>query len=146
MKLLLMSDGASRGNPGHAGAGAVLRDETGTVVGEVCRYLGVTTNNQAEYQALLLGIAEASRLGGTTLDIALDSELLVRQLNGQYRVRAPHLLPLYESAKCQLAGFAAVRVRHIPRELNTHADLLSNRAIDERFLRRVDPPAPAGGA
>jgi len=126
----LYVDGASRGNPGPAGAGAVLRDPTGHIRDSGSRYLGRTTNNVAEYQALLLGLELARRHGVRSLDIFADSELLVRQLTGRYRVRSPHLRPLYDAVRQTLSGFAAVRLRHLERSLNREADRLANQAID----------------
>ena len=99
----LSCDGASRGNPGPAGAGAVLIDPLGEVAAQLARYLGETTNNVAEYQALILGLQEAVRLGVKKLQVFADSELLVRQLNGQYRVKSPHLLPLWRLAQKRVA-------------------------------------------
>ena len=97
------------------------------------RYLGsYETNNVAEYTALILGLEEAARRDITELDIRLDSKLVVEQVLGRWKVRAPHLAPLRDRARLLLAGFRSVDVRHVPREQNTIADELSNRAIDER--------------
>ncbi|MGD9125218.1 MAG: ribonuclease HI family protein [Desulfarculaceae bacterium] len=133
--LILHADGASRGNPGLAGAGAVLLDQTGRQVGSFKRFLGVATNNEAEYQALLLGLEGARKLGADRLKIRLDSQLLVRQLNGQYRVKSPGLKPLYEKALRLLRDFAEVDIIHVKRNLNTEADALANQAIDEAVAR-----------
>lgn len=132
MKLTVMSDGASRGNPGPAGAGAVLLDDQGRVVREISRYLGPSTNNQAEYSALILALEAALELGADSLDVALDSELVVRQLNGTYRVRHPALVPYHQRVRALLSRFPRVTIRHVPREHNRRADELANRAIDER--------------
>jgi len=131
----LFCDGASRGNPGPAGAGAVLSNPRGEVAAQLARYLGETTNNVAEYQALILGLREAVRLGARKLQVFADSELLVRQLNGQYRVKSPHLLPLWRLAKIELQNFEAYTVSHVPRAENRLADELANQGIDQR------PPA-----
>lgn len=131
MKLSILSDGASRGNPGPAGAGAILRDERGQVVREICQYLGFATNNQAEYAALILALEAAMEMGADTVDVALDSELVVRQLRGVYRVRNPGLAHYYRRAQSLLAQLKAASVRHVPREHNLQADLLANRAIDQ---------------
>ena len=131
--LLLRTDGASRGNPGHAGIGAVL-EESGT--GETLEfgaYIGETTNNVAEYRALLLGLEEAERLAPASLTVLSDSELMVRQLTGAYKVKSPKLRPLYLEACRRLRHFNGVRILHVGREENARADRLANRAIDAHF-------------
>ncbi|MBI2358822.1 MAG: ribonuclease HI family protein [Deltaproteobacteria bacterium] len=125
-----MVDGASRGNPGEAGCGGVICDETGAVREELCRYLGQATNNVAEYEALLMGLEAVRRLGVRRVAIQSDSELLVRQLNGQYRVKDEKLRKLYERAVTLLRRLEAHRIIHVPRENNRLADRLANRAID----------------
>lgn len=132
----LFCDGASRGNPGPAGAGAVLANPRGEVELQLARYLGETTNNVAEYQALILGLQEAVRLGAHKLQVFLDSELLVRQLNGQYRVKAPHLLPLWRQARNELQKFESWVISHVPRAENRLADDLANQGIDQRTPAR----------
>jgi ribonuclease HI len=132
-RLRLYTDGAARGNPGPAGAGAVLMTAHGEIVAELGRYLGSATNNFAEYQGLLIGLRKAAELGAHDLEVFSDSQLLVRQLEGRYRVRHPGLKPLFEEAKLLLRAFPKVHIHHIPRELNTAADEMSNRAIDERL-------------
>jgi len=129
----LFTDGAARGNPGPAGAGAVIVSPEGHVVAKIGKFLGEATNNVAEYTGLILGLRRARAMGIKSLEVLADSELMVRQLAGDYAVKAEHLRPLYEEAKALLAGFADVEVRHIPREENAQADLMSNRAIDERL-------------
>ncbi len=125
-------DGASRGNPGPAGIGAVVEFGDGRPPMELCEYIGETTNNVAEYRALLLAIGEASRLAPEgDLTVYSDSELLVRQLNGRYKVKAEHLRPLYLEALRRLRAFPEVRILHVGREENRKADLLANRAIDQ---------------
>lgn len=127
----LFSDGASRGNPGLAAAGLVLYGgPTGAELFREGRALGILTNNQAEYRALLLGLAAAQRLGVERLEIAMDSELIVRQLEGRYKVKHPQLKPLYEEARLALAGFTGWRVQHVPRAENALADALANAALD----------------
>ncbi|HEY9072986.1 MAG TPA: ribonuclease HI family protein, partial [Desulfobaccales bacterium] len=128
----LFCDGASRGNPGPAGAGAALFNPLGEPAAKLARYLGETTNNVAEYQALILGLKEAARLGAHKLQVLADSELLVRQLNGQYRVKAPHLLPLWRLAKNELQKFETSTISHVPRAENRLADELANQGIDQR--------------
>ncbi len=132
MKLILYTDGGARGNPGPAGAGAHLLDNEGNTVAELTQYLGETTNNQAEYRALLLALKKAQELGATEIEVRADSELMVRQLNGQYKVKNEALIPVYQEAKKYLLGFAKWTIKHIPREQNKQADLLANKAIDER--------------
>lgn len=130
--LTLHADGGSRGNPGPAGAGAVLYDAKGQEVAALSRYLGHATNNEAEYQALLMGLAQAQALGAAELTVKMDSELVVRQLGGQYRVKAPGLKPLYAEAKRLLQGFASVTIQHVRRDFNKRADELANQAMDQR--------------
>jgi ribonuclease HI len=129
----LFTDGAARGNPGPAGAGAVIVSPEGHVVAKVGKFLGDQTNNYAEYKGLILGLQRARAMGIRELDVYSDSELLVRQLNGEYQVKADHLKPLHEEARQLLQGFSAVAVSHIPREENEAADEMSNRAIDQRL-------------
>ncbi len=132
-KLLVYSDGAARGNPGPAGAGAVLTRVDGTVVSKVGKFLGTATNNVAEYTALLLGLEVALRVGAQEVEVVADSELLVRQLNGEYKVKSAGLKPLFAQAQALLAKFERWTARHVPREQNKLADEMSNRAIDERL-------------
>ena len=129
----LYTDGAARGNPGPAGAGAVIVNPDGHVVAKIGKFLGDSTNNVAEYMGLILGLKRAKAMGIKELDVFSDSELLVKQLAGEYSVKADHLRPLHDEAKALLGGFASIEVRHIPREENEQADLMSNRAIDERL-------------
>lgn len=128
----IFTDGAARGNPGLAGAGALLLDEEGQVVARAAEFLGKATNNVAEYQAVILGLGRALELGARRVELMSDSELLVRQLGGRYKVRAPHLLPLFQTAKDLLSRFESHRLLHVPREENAEADRLANLAIDER--------------
>ena len=127
----LNTDGASRGNPGPAGAGAVLMDAEEKPIAKLRRYLGHTTNNQAEYQALLLGLEEALAMGIKNLTVRLDSELIVKQINGAYKVKHPDLKPLYQKAKSLLKQFDHAQVSHVRRHLNSLADQLANEAIDK---------------
>ncbi|MBI5644406.1 MAG: ribonuclease HI family protein [Deltaproteobacteria bacterium] len=129
---ILNVDGASRGNPGLAGAGAVIRDSEGTVLKKLKRFLGVTTNNMAEYKALLMGLESAKDIGATDIEVLADSELMVRQVNGIYKVKSEELRPLYEKAIGLLKGFKSSKVRHIYRQENSIADSLANEAIDGR--------------
>jgi len=127
------SDGAARGNPGPAGAGAVLTDAEGNVIARLGRYLGRQTNNVAEYQGLILGLEHARQLGFREVEVRADSQLLVRQLKGEYAVRHPGLKPLHAEAVRLLRGFDRYDVQHVPREENALADEMSNRAIDEEM-------------
>jgi ribonuclease HI len=129
----LYTDGAARGNPGPAGAGAVLLNADGHVVAKVGKFLGESTNNVAEYMGLILGLKRAKAMGIKELDVFADSELLVKQLSGDYQVKAEHLKPLHDEVQALLKGFSFIQVRHIPREENGQADAMSNRAIDERL-------------
>ncbi|MDI6853618.1 MAG: ribonuclease HI family protein [Deltaproteobacteria bacterium] len=126
----LFCDGASRGNPGPAGAGAVLLDPGGQPQGRAVRFLGKATNSIAEYQALLLGLEMALEKGVRRLQIFSDSQLLVEQLNGGYQVRSPHLKPFWRQAMNLLQNFEAYAISHIDRTMNAEADRLANQAID----------------
>jgi ribonuclease HI len=132
-RLRVFSDGAARGNPGPAGAGAVVLDPKGRVLARVGKFLGKQTNNVAEYEGLLLGLSRAKELGARELDVRADSLLLIRQLEGAYQVKNAALKALHAKAKELLRSFDRVDLRHIPREENTLADEMSNRAIDERM-------------
>ena len=132
---LLMVDGAARGNPGDAGCGAAICDETGAVVKELSRYLGRTTNNVAEYEGLLMGLEELIRLKRKRIVVQSDSQLLVRQLNGEYRVKDEKLKVLYQRALTLLRQFDSCRILHVYREQNKVADRLANRGIDDAIRR-----------
>src|SRR5262245_4085111 len=132
---LLMVDGAARGNPGEAGCGAVICDDGGRVVKELSRYLGRTTNNVAEYEGLLMGLEALIELGRKKIRVQSDSQLLVRQLNGEYRVKDEKLKLLYQRARTLLRQFDCYRILHVYREMNKVADRLANRGIDEASRR-----------
>jgi ribonuclease HI len=128
---ILYCDGASRGNPGPASIGAVLYAPSDREpVAEISEAIGVTTNNVAEYRALEAGLQRASELGVRRLRVRLDSQLLVKQLSGEYRVKSAGLKPLYASVCRLIEGFDAVEVSHVRRESNTVADALANEALD----------------
>ncbi|HEY2554053.1 MAG TPA: ribonuclease HI family protein [Candidatus Cybelea sp.] len=127
----LFADGGSRGNPGPAALGARLVDPDGAVLCEVARYLGIATNNVAEWSALIAGLEAAAELGVRELAIRLDSELVVRQLRGEYRVKHPNLQPLHARAAGLLRKFEHVDIAHVRRKENAEADALVNRALDE---------------
>jgi ribonuclease HI len=133
---LLMVDGAARGNPGPAGCGAVILDENSVVVRELSRYLGHTTNNVAEYEALLMGLEVLVELKRNRIVVQSDSQLLVRQLNGEYRVKDEKLKVLYQRATSLLRQFSAYRIVHVRREFNKLADRLANRGIDNAMDRK----------
>jgi ribonuclease HI len=128
---LLMVDGAARGNPGEAGCGAAILDEHGAVVKEMSRYLGRATNNVAEYEALLMGLEALLALSKKRIRVQSDSQLMVRQLNGEYRVKDEKLRLLFQRARTLLSQFSTYRIMHVPRELNKRADRLANRGIDQ---------------
>ncbi len=133
MELKIYTDGASRNNPGEAGAGVfIVRD--GKPLEKIARYLGRTTNNIAEYSAAIIGLERAVELGASSVKVHADSELLVKQLNGQYRVKNEGLKPLYVKVKELIAKIGRVEVEYIPREMNREADALANKAIDEKII------------
>ena len=132
-RILIYTDGAARGNPGPAGLGAILRDaETGAVLAELARFLGVRTNNYAEWTAVEDALREALALGASQVDLRMDSELVARQISGRYRVKHPDLKPIHARVMEMLGQLTGYTVGHVPRELNKDADRLSNVAIDER--------------
>ena len=132
MRILIYTDGAARGNPGPAGAGAILRDADGNVLAEIAEPLGRATNNVAEWTAVLLALEEARRLGATHVDLRMDSQLVARQITGIYRVKHPDLKPIHAAVMDLLRTLDGYTVGHVPRELNRDADRLSNVAIDGR--------------
>ncbi len=129
----LYCDGAARGNPGPAGAGAVIVNPAGHIVAKVGKFLGEETNNVAEYMGLILGLKRAKAMGIKELEVLADSELVVKQVRGEYAVKAEHLAPLHAEAIALFKAFDQIEIRHIPREENGQADAMSNRAIDERL-------------
>ncbi|MFZ5627078.1 MAG: ribonuclease HI family protein [Bacillota bacterium] len=132
MKAILFTDGGSRGNPGPAGCGWVLLNQEGEVLTEGCHFLGLATNNVAEYTALIKGLAAAQALGVTELVVKADSELMIRQLNGIYKVKNEGLKPLFARVQELARSFPQVTYQHIPRELNQRADALANQAMDRQ--------------
>jgi ribonuclease HI len=127
---VLWTDGAARGNPGPAGIGAILKSPSGEVLYTGSEFLGHTTNNVAEYKAVLLGLAGALAQGVERIEVRADSELLIKQLKGEYRVKSPGLRPLFEEARRLISRFRSVKLTHIRRELNGEADRLANQGID----------------
>ncbi|MEA2116701.1 MAG: ribonuclease HI family protein [Thermodesulfobacteriota bacterium] len=128
----LFTDGASRGNPGEAGAGIVLLDDDNQELIARSLYLGRSTNNVAEYKALVLGLETAIQLGCSQLSIFMDSQLIVRQVQGRYKVKNANLKPLFDKVKGLLANINKWSIDHVPRAQNKRADELANRGIDER--------------
>jgi ribonuclease HI len=129
-RLVIYADGAARGNPGPAGIGVVIEDERGRVLKELSQFVGQKTNNQAEYIALIQGLETAAEYQADAVQVRLDSELLVRQLRGEYKVKSPLLKPLRNKVQKLLARYKVVGIEHIERAYNRAADRLANRAID----------------
>jgi ribonuclease HI len=128
-RLIIYTDGASSGNPGPAAIGAVIQDGQGRVISRISRRIGRATNNQAEYRAIITALGEAVRLGAGEVDIKSDSELVVKQLEGRYRVKKATLRPLYQEVVKLVGALEAFTITHIPREQNREADRLANRAL-----------------
>lgn len=128
-KVIINTDGASHGNPGPAAIGATIKDEQGRLLASISRYIGRTTNNQAEYRAIIAALEKAAQMGATRVDIRSDSQLVVRQLNGRYRVKKASLRPLYLEVHKLLSQFEGFTITYIPREQNTEADALANAAL-----------------
>jgi ribonuclease HI len=127
----LFADGGSRGNPGPAASGAVLVDPAGRLVDEVGRYLGIATNNVAEWTALCIGLERAKERGIRRLAVRLDSELVVKQMRGEYRVKHADLQPLHRRAQSLVRAFEHVDIKHVPRKQNALADRLVNDILDQ---------------
>jgi len=129
-KFIIHTDGGARNNPGPAGIGCVLCDEKKSVIKEISEYIGETTNNQAEYRAVLRAIEEAKKLGAEELEFYLDSELIVRQLKREYKVKNKELAPLFVKIYNLSQQFKKITFTHVRREFNKEADRLVNEAID----------------
>lgn len=142
MRLLIHIDGGARGNPGDAGFGVEVRDAKGQTIAELFGYLGVQTNNVAEYAALIAALRYAIEGSAVDVEIRSDSELLVRQIQGVYRVKNAGLIPMHEAARRLMARISRVKLVHVPREKNKEADRLANRAMD---TRAEDPPGVSAG-
>lgn len=130
--LLIMTDGASRGNPGDAGVGVIIKDAGGCIIKRIGKFIGIATNNAAEYEALILAIESARELGAEKITLYSDSELLVKQIKGEYKVKNEGLKPLYNKAVNILKYFKSYSIMHINREYNKEADKLANQAIDKK--------------
>lgn len=132
MSYQIYSDGASRGNPGPSGIGAVIL-KNGEVVHEIAKYIGQVTNNVAEYEALLAALDYCVKHKCSPVEILADSQLLIKQLAGEYRVKHENIKPLYQKAQSLLSHLKVTGYKHVPREQNKHADKLANKGIDDHF-------------
>lgn len=139
-KVILYVDGSCKGNPGEGGAGIVIKDDQEKPVSYIKRYLGSVTNNIAEYQALIVGLQEAQRLEAKEVEVYLDSELVVNQINGVYRVRDSKLKTLEGEVRKLLGHFARWMIQHIPREENREADRLAREAVRDKADQVVAGP------
>lgn len=141
-KLKVFIDGASRGNPGKGACAVVMFDEKGEIVMEEGKYLGKCTNNFAEYNALILALSASDKIGVHTLEIFSDSELLVKQFNGDYKIKDKDLLNLMLKIKKETSKFDSVSLSHVPRKMNSHANKLVNKILNKSI---IDPTVnPAG--
>ena len=140
MHLTLQHDGGSRGNPGPAAYGYVLLDDAGAILASEGKYIGTATNNRAEYLGLIEGLKRAAALGVTELSVQADSELVVKQMTGVYRIKHPDMRVLADEAKALAAQFARVRYEHIRREFNAKADALVNDALDAAGFTKAPGP------
>lgn len=129
-RFVIHVDGGARGNPGPAAIGVVISTPDGAVVDELGERIGVATNNVAEYRALLRGLERATELGGRQIELINDSELVAKQINGDYKVKHPAMKPLYEQAISALRSFETWQIRSVPRKQNSRADGLVNAALD----------------
>ncbi|HEX2703134.1 MAG TPA: ribonuclease HI family protein [Solirubrobacteraceae bacterium] len=130
MKVVVHVDGGSRGNPGPSAAAATLASPSGELLDEASELLGPATNNVAEYRGVLLGLARAKQLGATEVELINDSELVARQLSGDYKVKHPSMVALFQEARAALADFEQWSIRTVRREDNARADALVNAALD----------------
>lgn len=129
-KVLICTDGAARGNPGPAAIGATVKDDKGNLIASISRRIGITTNNQAEYQAIIAALEEAVSLGARHVELKTDSELVVKQINGRYKVKKATLRALYQQVIQLIGSLESFTIAYIPREQNTEADKLANKALD----------------
>jgi ribonuclease HI len=134
--VIVSCDGASRGNPGPAGIGVQITDDDGTVLAEIAEGLGETTNNVAEYTAAIEGLKRALELGGRDVLLRSDSQLLINQLTGRYRVKTPHIVPLYEQVLALAGKLDHIEYEHVRRERNTEPDRLANEGVDKMLEAR----------
>ena len=149
-KIVIYTDGGSRGNPGPAGMGVVIANEKGKMMKEYSGFLGVKTNNEAEYEAVIFGLKKIKALLGkekiknTEIEFRLDSQLIARQLNGEYKIEEEKLFPLFIKIWNLKMDFGKIYFKHIPREQNREADRLANEAMD-KGNEKIKPASPAGG-
>jgi len=129
-KLFLYTDGGSRGNPGPSATGIVIKNEAGTLVANYGEYLGIQTNNYAEYMAAISALKKAKELSATEVELIVDSKLVCEQLNRKWKVKHPNIQPLFLKAWNELQGFKKVKIRHIRREGNKAADAEVNKILD----------------
>jgi len=129
-KLIIHTDGAARGNPGPAAIGATIKDEKGSLLASISRRIGITTNNQAEYRAIITALEKAISLGAKQVDVRADSELVVKQINGRYKVKNVALRPLYQKVVQLIGSLEDFTISYIPRQQNSEADKLANKALD----------------
>ena len=129
-RAVIYADGASRGNPGPAAIGVVIKDERGRLITSISQRIGKATNNQAEYRAIIAALEEAITLGAKQVDIKMDSELVVKQINGEYRVKKATLKSLYQQVKQLQGSLEDFTITHILRQQNIEADKLANKALD----------------
>ena len=136
MHVRIYTDGGSRGNPGPAASGAVIKElkngKEGKTIAEVMKYLGETTNNQAEYTAIIIGLEKAKELGAETVELYMDSELATKQLNGEYKVKNEDIAKRFLEVKNLIHSFDDVWFTHVRREKNKEADALVNKCLDEQ--------------
>jgi len=150
-KIIIYTDGGSRGNPGPAGMGVVIANEKGKMMKEYSGFLGVKTNNEAEYEAVIFGLKKIKALLGkekiknTEIEFRLDSELVARQLEGFYKIENEKLAPLFLKIWNLKIDFGRIYFKHIPREQNMEADRLANEAMD-KGNEKIKPASPAGGS
>jgi ribonuclease HI len=143
LRAILHTDGGARGNPGPAGIGVVMKDESGQVIGEIAQGIGRATNNVAEYKALVAGLELALNHGVTDIEIFSDSELVVSQLKGEWKIKSDSLRRLAVDARRLMNKFASSSIAHVPREENADADKLANQGMDEaEFDAELDAEAP----
>jgi len=128
-KAIIFTDGAAEPNPGPAAIGAVIKDEQGRLRASISQPIGIATNNQAEYRAIIAALEEAVRLGARRVELNSDSEFVVRQIKGEYRVRKATLKPLYQQVKQLQSCLESFTINHIPRQQNIEADRLANKAL-----------------
>ncbi len=129
-KVIINADGASRGNPGPAAIGATIKDESGKILANISRNIGTTTNNQAEYQAIIIALEKAISSGAKQVTVKSDSVLVVEQINGRYKIKNTALRPLYQRVVQLTGSLESFAISYIPREQNAEADALANKALD----------------